>query len=275
VVPLSTEPLAQPLSEILDKTITHFSIVVGTEVTNAAADMKPGEIILLENLRFYPGEQGNDPNFAQNLAKLADFYINDSFANCHRKHASIVGIPKFLPSAAGIRLSQEVEKLSNIISSQHKPVVFVIGGAKSETKLDYISEFAKIADYVLVGGKFPAETQNLTFPENVIVADLEGHGFDISLDSANNFAEKIQSAKTVFWNGPMGVFEQKEYSQGTKIIADAISKCGGETVIGGGDTIAAAKAFGILDQVSWVSSGGGAMLEFLAGKKLPGLEALG
>lgn len=235
------------------------------------------KISFLENLRFDSREEANDLGFARELAGLGDFYVNEAFASSHREHASIVGIPKFLPHCAGLHFASEVENLSRVLENPIRPLVFVIGGAKPETKLPLIADFSQIADTVLVGGTLPktqrskeAKIQN----KNILFADLTGDGFDINEDSIRKFVEIIKRAGTIVWNGPMGKYEDEKYETGTKKIGEAIAESKGFKVVGGGDTIAALKKFKILNKMDYVSTGGGAMLEFLTKGSLPGIEAL-
>lgn len=227
---------------------------------------------LLENLRFDPREESNDPEFSKELASLGDFYVNEAFAASHREHSSIVGIPKLLPHCAGFHFASEVENLSKVLENPKTPLVFVIGGAKPETKLPLVSEFAQKATWVLVGGTLVrGESSKL---KNIIFADLTDDSLDISKNSAEEFIKIIKSAGTVVWNGPMGKYEDEKSAQGTKKIAEGVAEFEGFSVVGGGDTIAALKKFELLDKIDYVSTGGGAMLEFLAKGTLPGIKAL-
>lgn len=233
------------------------------------------KILLFENLRFWPGEEKNDAEFAKLLATLADCYVNDAFGNCHRAHASMVALPSLLPHSAGIHLEEEVNQLTKLIEQPQKPFVAIVGGAKIETKLPVISNLVKIADHVLVGGELPVEVKKdgQTFGENVTVATLTDDDKDISIESARAFSQIISSAKTVVWNGPMGLFEEGKV-EGTLTVANAIISSGAYSVIGGGDSTQFLGAKGLLSKFSFVSAGGGAMLEFLAGHEMPGIEAL-
>jgi 3-phosphoglycerate kinase len=231
-------------------------------------------VLLSENLRFFDGEEKNDQVFARKLASLADCYVNEAFAASHREHASIVGVPKFLPHAAGLRLEKEVEILERVLKKPKRPFVVIIGGAKIETKLSVIDNLSNIADTVLVGGKLPQEIRNTKVKNNVLVGKLTQNSKDLSSDSIEKFKEKIAKAKMIVWNGPMGIFEEKENEQGTREIAEAIAKSKSEKIVGGGETIWALKKYGLEGKIDWISSGGGAMLEFLSGKILPGITAL-
>ena len=243
---------------------------------------KIGEsITLLENLRFFKEEGHNDPVFSEKLAKLAEIYVNDAFAASHRSHASIVGVPKFLPHFAGIRFQKETEELSKVIENPQRPLTVIVGGAKIETKLPLIEKMHGFADYVLVGGQIAKETKTLLKIQHekiggkkgiLFVADSNSDGTDISYESVENFVQVINSSQTIVWNGPVGKIPEGE--RGSKELANAISKSSAHTVVGGGDTVSFLKKEGLLDKFSFVSTGGGAMLEFLSGQPLPGIEAL-
>ena len=231
------------------------------------------EFTLLENLRRDKREEENDAEFAEELAELGNIYINDAFSVCHRTHASIVGLPKYLPSGAGFLLEKEVMVLSGILTGAERPLVVIIGGVKIESKGKVINQFLKKADYLLLGGKIAdavsINSQNLYLPKD------KNSDFDIGPKTIKMFSEIIQKAKTVFWAGPLGWFEKKEFETGTKEIAKAITENKRAfKVAGGGDTIFALLKFGLRDKFDHISTGGGAMLKFLSGEKLPGLEAL-
>jgi phosphoglycerate kinase len=224
----------------------------------------------LENLRFWPEEEANDENFARKLAGLADVYVNEAFAASHRKHASIVGIPQYLPSAFGFHFLEEVEVLDKVRSNPARPATLILGGAK-EDKLDRIKEFSAWADQVLIGGKLPKFIRSFG---KVVVAQLTGNGKDISPESAEEFKKIISLSKTVVWAGPMGVYEEGENAHGTREVAQAVVDSGAYSVVGGGDTEAALSKLGFNGKMSYISTGGGAMLEFLANGILPGIEAI-
>lgn len=231
-------------------------------------------IALLENLRFWEGEEKNDPVFAEKLAELGDIFVNDAFAASHRAHASIAGITKHLPSFAGLRLEEEVRELGGILENPDRPLVFVLGGAKTETKMPLVPDFARIADRVILGGLLMFDKKLEGTPRVVFPTDA-ADAYDIGPESIKLFVQIIKDAKTVVWNGPLGKWEDNRYEIGTRAIAEELAILDtAKTVVGGGDTIAALNAFGLLKDMDYVSMGGGAMLEFLAGKKLPGLEAL-
>ncbi len=245
-------------------------------------EILPG-LVLLENLRFYKEEEENDLDFAQKLASLADIYVNDAFASSHRAHASIVGITKYLPSYAGLRLGKEVEELSKILNNPKRPLVVIIGGAKIETKLPLVEKMHAFADYVLVGGEIAENDKVLLRVQHekitgrksaLLVADLTEDYKDITVKSAENFVQITQNAKTVVWNGPMGQVENEKYQMGTEILARGLSELSSYTIVGGGDTLSFLKKENLLDKFSFASTGGGAMLEFLAGETLPGLKVL-
>jgi phosphoglycerate kinase len=229
----------------------------------------------VENLRFWPEEEANSEDFARKLASLGEAYVNEAFANCHREHASIVGIPKFLPSFAGVSLSREIEVLTKLKNNPDKPFVVVIGGAKLETKEPLVNVFAESADQILVGGKVAVDMKDKgNMPGNVVLAELTPNGRDITESSARKFADIIMNAKTVIWNGTMGVFEESENQQGTKIVAEAINNTPAFTVIGGGDTETALTEFNLESGIDYISTGGGAMLELLSKGTLPGFKVL-
>lgn len=242
-----------------------------------------GTIVLLENVRFYKGEEANDPSFAQSLASLGDIYVNDAFAVAHRKHASTVGVSALLPHYAGLRLQQEVQVLGDIVNNPNRPLVVIIGGAKIETKLPLVERMHQFADYVLVGGKIAQETRTLLQVQHsqvegrksvLLVAELQSDTMDITAKSAENFIQIINLAQTVVWNGPVGYSEEEASSQGSLMIAQGIIASGTYSVVGGGDTVGFLKKHELLDKFSFVSMGGGAMLAFLSGDTLAGIAAL-
>jgi len=269
---LRLDPVAKKLSEYLS-TIHKIDYCVGPKVKEAVGALVDGSVLLLENLRFHPGEEKNDLEFAQGLALLADVFVNDCFANSHRKHASIVRLPKLLPSYAGLRLMEESILLCGGIQSAQKPLLLIVGGAKAETKAPLVKKLSKIADKILLGGTLMFETSlegvsNIIFPVDTVGIE------DIGPETVKMFKEEIKKAKTIIWNGPMGVANTKEFENGTRKIAEALAESDGYTVVGGGDTVAALTRFGLYDKIDFVSTGGGAMLQFLAEGTLPGLEAL-
>lgn len=273
---LSTKQLVEPLEKILGQKIT-FSENLRSDLGNDK-DQTLDKVVLLENLRFWPGEVGDSPEFAKELAALADLYVDDAFGNCHRAHASMVGVPGLLPHAAGLHLQLEVEKLTELTTFPKKPFVAIIGGEKIETKVPVIHNLASVADTVLVGGYLVAEIRGKerdmqNFGTNVDIGTLTADSEDLDEQTTTKFAAVISTAATVVWNGPMGHFEAG-FVKGSLALAQAIIGSGAYSVVGGGQTTEFLAKNGLLSKFSFVSSGGGAMLEFLAGKKLPGIEAL-
>lgn len=241
------------------------------------------KVFLLENIRFFEEEEKNDPAFAQKLAYLADIYVNDAFAVSHRDHSSITGIAKLLPHYAGLHLEKEIEVLSKVLENPNRPMTVIIGGAKIETKLPLVEKMHQLADYVLVGGKIAEDTKTLLSVQHekieakksaLLLAEMNADKLDITAKSAENFVQIIGLSKTVVWNGPLGKVEEEKGQEGTKIVAQGIIDSGAYSVIGGGDSIGYLSQIGLLAKFSFVSSGGGAMLQFLSGEKLPGIEAL-
>jgi phosphoglycerate kinase len=320
---LRLAPVGERLSELLERVVTAVRDVVGDEAKEACASET--EVVLLENLRFEPGETANDADFADALASLADAYVNDAFGASHREHASIVGVPQRLPSAAGHLLVDEVSKLERLLKEPEHPYVAVLGGVKVSDKLDVIENLIKRVDVLCIGGAMAftllvakgeevgrslveedrvsdvkrmlaeAESKNVDIylPTDVVAADRseEGSphdtvplaeigdrmGVDIGPETTGAFAKVIVGARTLLWNGPMGIFEVPDYSAGTRGVATAIEEATAEgafTVAGGGDSAAALKLFSMTDAVSHLSTGGGASLELLEGKDLPGVAAL-
>ena len=319
---LRLAPVGERLQELLGRDVIVAGDVVGREARRACAS--DAEIVLLENLRFEPGEEKNDPAFTDALASLADAYVNDAFGASHRSHASIVGVAERLPAVAGLLLQEEVEKLERLLHDPDRPFVAVLGGAKVSDKLRVIDSLIERCDALCIGGAMAftllvAEGENvgrslverdrvdevkdmlahareknvrIVLPIDVIAADEpDGRAFastpletignlmgvDIGPESRVTFAQTIRRARTVLWNGPMGIFEIDAFAGGTKAVAEAISqatKDGAYTVAGGGDSAAALKALNMTDAVSHLSTGGGASLELLEGKQLPGIAVL-
>lgn len=237
---------------------------------------------LLENLRFYKGEEENDPDFCRKLAGTSDIYVNEAFGSSHRAHASITGLPKILPHFPGLHFKEEVKVLSSLIKNPKRPFTFVIGGAKIETKLPLISKMHKTADYVLVGGELAEQTKILAQEQHkvieghkaiLLVAEQNEEKTDITQISIENFEQVISTSSCVVWNGPMGFIEEGN-TEGTKKVAQSIIKSSAYKVVGGGDTIGYLGKEGVLDGFDFASVGGGAMLEFLSGVSLPGISAL-
>ena len=323
----SLGPAAQRLSELLKQQVIMATECVGEEIEKATKRMDAGQVMLLENLRFHPEEEKNDPGFSQQLAKLGDIYVNDAFGSAHRAHASTEGITKFLkPAVAGYLMKKELDYLGRALAEPARPFVAVLGGSKISGKIDVIGNLLGKVDTILIGGGMAytffkamgeeignsiveldkvdlahslikqAATSNtkLVLPTDSRVADELKAGVktavrsnqhlrendtagDIGPEAEKYYADIIRKAKTVVWNGPMGVFEIAEFAHGTRAVAEALveaTKGGAVTVVGGGDSAAAMKKFGFEDKVSHVSTGGGASLEFLEGKQLPGVVAL-
>jgi phosphoglycerate kinase len=232
---------------------------------------------LLENTRFDPREKQNDPTYAEELSKNGDLYVNECFSTSHREHTSTVAITKYLPSYAGYRLKKEIQVLQGVLKDPQKPMALVIGGAKIEDKKPVINNFLDIADYILLGGKVGLEWGD-TLIENVHTPiDYAKDTLDIGPKTIAKYAKILAQAKTVVWAGPMGKYEEDDYIQGTKGLANSLKKVkerGGLVIVGGGDTVAAINKVGLLNNINFVSSGGGAMLEFLSKGTLPAIEAL-
>jgi phosphoglycerate kinase len=316
---LRLAPVASHLSKILKCPVHSMLDCIGAEVEDAVYGLHEGDVMLLDNLRFYPEEEKNDANFAQKLAALGEVYVNDAFGVSHRAHASVHAITKFLPSYAGFLLQKEVDALSGLLKNPKRPFVAVMGGAKVSDKIGVIENLLKKVDAVLVGGammftfykalgyeigksKFEADKvvlakkllkkgrKKIVLPVDVVVASSTESkdckvfpanklsknvmGLDIGPETRQVYSEMIREAKTVFWNGPMGLFENKSFAKGTFDIAKAMAKSRGVTVVGGGDSVAAIEKLKLEKKFTHVSTGGGASLEFLEGKKLPGIEVL-
>ncbi len=237
---------------------------------------------VLENIRFHKEEEENDQLFAKELANLAEVYVNNAFSLTHRNHASVVGVPQYLPHYAGLHLLEEVGKLSYVVGNPKRPLVVIIGGKKIETKLPLVKKMLGIADYVLVGGKIAQEkdilvsAQILNAKAKLIVADTNQDGSDITQKSLEQFISLLSQAAMIVWNGSMGIIEMSnvQSDKGTRILAQAIAKSRAYKIVGGGDTVEYLQRIGLEDKFDFVSTGGGAMLAFLSGEKLPGLEAL-
>ena len=256
-----------------------------------------GRLRVLENTRFDAGETKNDPAFARELASHGDLYVNDAFGSAHRAHASTVGVAELLPAYAGFLLERELEELGGLLESPAQPFVAIVGGAKVEDKVGVLQALSERADCLLVGGKMAEDLREgapaveAELPVDVVAAaefqaDAEARvvaaesvpegwlGLDIGPRTRDRFAGEISAAKTVFWNGPMGVFEWPRFAAGTAAVAEAVASCDGHTVVGGGDSVRAVQELGLAEQIDWVSTGGGASLELLEGKELPGVAAI-
>ena len=322
---LRLEPVGDRLAMLLGRPVTSVPEITGPLVADAVSHLALGEVLLLENLRFHPGEEKNDGVFASELADIVDCFVNDAFAVCHRAHASTDGITKYLPSAMGLLVQREIESMGQALESPEKPLAALMGGAKVSDKILLLDNLLEDLDHLFIGGGMcvtflnalgyltgdsRVEEDRLEFarqimaraeagktevhlPDYVVIAnefaaepgktDVMHVGdvpdgwyiMDIAPSSAKDFAGALKKCKTIIWNGPMGVFEMPKFSQGTRTVAEAISGLSGvTTVVGGGSTAEAVEELGLMDKMTHVSTGGGASLEFLEGKELPGIAAL-
>lgn len=271
------------IAQGLHTKVKKVSSCIGEEVATQVAALQNGDVLLLENVRFYKGEQENDIEFAKEIAKFGDIYVNDSFSTSHRNHATLVQLPSLLPAFAGLLLEREVLALEHFIRNPRHPFIAIVGGEKASDKLSFMNAVARNADFVLLGNLLAQEIsrQNLTFehPEKIIlpVDGVPGNGkeYDIGPKTEALFKEKLKGAKSVFWVGPLGWTEQEPYGAGSLVIAHEILKSGAFAVTGGGHLSAFLVKNNMLGKFSYVSTGGGATIAFLSGAKLPGLEALG
>jgi 3-phosphoglycerate kinase len=326
------DPVAKRLSELLGKPVNKLNDCIGDEVKNAVMSMNEGDIILLENVRFYKAEEKNDPEFARKLAELGEIYVNDAFGTAHRAHASTEGVAKYLPAVAGFLMEKELTYLGGALENPERPFVAVLGGVKVSDKIKVIDNLLNKVDALLIGGAMtytflksqgysvgnsmvdepglelaknalqkakergvelllPVDSVEAELPADFDIpsgvpqdvkiaisptnAMLDGYrGLDIGPETIKLYSEKIKAAKTVVWNGPMGVFEDPRFAKGTLGIAQAMAECQGTTIVGGGDSAAAVEQLGYADKIDHVSTGGGASLEFLEGIELPGVAAL-
>jgi phosphoglycerate kinase len=316
-------PVAKRLEELLGKKITKTDDCIGDAVRNTAAAMKPGDVVLLENLRFHAQEESNDPAFAKELASLGDVFVNDAFGTAHRAHASTEGVTKYLPSVAGFLLEKEIQYLGSAVDNPKRPFIAILGGAKVKDKIKVIDNLLNKVDALLIGGgmaytflkaqgktigsskldkdgfdtakqaldKAAKKNIPMLLPVDHVIADKfdanantkvvgvdipDGWmGLDIGPKTIKLFEDKLKGAKTVVWNGPLGVFEMEKFAKGTEEIAKFLAGLkGATTIIGGGDTAAAMLKFKLEDKMSHISTGGGASLEYLEGRGLPGIDAL-
>jgi len=324
VVPeLRLDPVARRLGELLGRKVLKLDDCVGEKVKKAVETMKPGEIVLLENVRFHKEETDNDLQFAKELANLADIFVNDAFGTAHRAHASTVGVAKFLPAAAGFLMRKELEVLGKILTKPQHPFVSILGGAKISDKIGVLRNLLNKCEDILIGGgmaytflkakgipigkslceddridesrrimnEASSRGCTISLPLDHIIAKEPKEGMevkevaqdeilsdwmalDIGPKTIQLFGKVIHKAKTIFWNGPMGMFEIEDFAKGTKAVAKMLAELEATTVVGGGDSIAALKKMGLEKRMTHVSTGGGASLEFLEGKVLPGVEAL-
>jgi phosphoglycerate kinase len=321
---MSLRPVAARLSQLLGKPVTFATDCVGAEVEEQAATLKDGEVLLLENLRFHPEEEKNNPEFSRRLAALAEVYVNDAFGSAHRAHASTEGITRYLsPCAAGFLMEKELEYLGKAVENPARPYTAIVGGAKVSDKIELLQNLMKFADSVLVGGAMAytflkaqgvevglskteddkldlardllqfAERRSikLRLPSDHVVAEkvdpsataevvntasipANRLGVDIGPATRAEYAREIARAKTIVWNGPMGVFEIEQFAQGTLEVARAVAASSAVSIVGGGDSVAAVAKAGVAEKITHISTGGGASLEFLSGMTLPGVAAL-
>ena len=319
----SLAPVAKELSKLLDREVIMAKDVIGEDATNKAENLKNGEILLIENVRFHREETDNEPEFAKKLASFAELYVNDAFGAAHRAHASTAGVANYLPAVSGFLIEKELKFLGNALNNPERPFVAILGGAKVSDKIGVIDSLLEKVDTLIIGGgmaytffkaqgysvgnslceidkidlakelmekaknkgvklmlpvdtkvgrEFKPDTESKTVPYNEIPDDWEG--FDIGEKSIKMFEEELKTAKTVIWNGPLGLFEFDQFAIGTNSIGKVLSEIDATTIIGGGDSAAAVKKAGLADKMTHISTGGGASLEFLEGKKLPGIECL-
>ncbi|HHT35747.1 MAG: phosphoglycerate kinase [Candidatus Wallacebacter cryptica] len=317
------DPIAEHLGRLLGKTVIKVDDCIGPEVEAKAAEMQDGDVMLLENVRFYAEEEANDPEFAKKLAALGDVYVNDAFGTAHRAHASTEGVAHYLPAVAGFLMEKELKFLGGAVNDPKRPFVAILGGAKVQDKIAVIESLLNKVDTLIIGGgmaytflkakgyeigkslldadridfcrtimeqaeakgvklllpvdivvakEFAADAENKVVAADQIPADWEG--LDIGPKTVELFSEAVKSAATVVWNGPMGVFEWEAFANGTKQVAQAMAESDAITIIGGGDSAAAVEQAGLAEKMTHVSTGGGASLEFLEGKELPGVAAL-
>ena len=320
---LSLAPVAKRLSELLGKEVVMAKDVIGPDATAKAAALQPGQIMLLENLRFEPGEEKNDPAFAKALAEMAELYVSDAFGTVHRAHASTAGVASYLPAVSGFLIQKELEIIGGALQNPKRPLVAVLGGSKVSSKIGVINNLLELADTVIIGGgmaytfakaqggeigtsllepdwidyagemiqkaaakgvklllpvdnvcakEFSADAEPELYPAGQIPADRMG--MDIGPETPKIYAEAVKDAGTVIWNGPMGVFEFPAFAKGTEAMAEALANSDAVTIIGGGDSAAAVQQLGYADRMTHISTGGGASLEFMEGKELPGVAAL-
>lgn len=319
----SLAPVAKELSRLLNKEIIMAKDVIGPDAMEKAKNLKEGEILLLENVRFHREETDNDPEFSKKLASMAEVFVNDAFGTAHRAHSSTTGIASYLPAVSGFLIEKELKFLGDALNNPERPFVAILGGAKVSDKIGVIDSLLEKVDTLIIGGgmaytffkaqgyevgnslceldkldlarelmekaktkgvklmlpvdtkvgkEFKVDTESKTVKYTEIPADWEG--FDIGEETIKMFSDEIRKAKTVVWNGPLGLFEFPQFAIGTNAIAKVLSEIDATTIIGGGDSAAAVEKAGLADKMTHISTGGGASLEFLEGKKLPGIEAL-
>ncbi|MCL5998699.1 MAG: phosphoglycerate kinase [Chloroflexi bacterium] len=316
----SLKPVAARLGELLGKPVKFAEDCVGPAAESQAASLQPGEVLLLENLRFHKEEEKNDPSFAKQLAALGELYVDDAFGSAHRAHASVEAVAHFLPAAAGFLMEKEINFLGRVLENPERPFIAILGGAKISDKLPVIQNLLPLADYLIIGGGmantfFKAQgyemgdslvendaieqarellaccSGKLMLPVDAVVADAFSNDarretvtvgqikpgwriLDIGPHTIIRFTDALRGARMIVWNGPMGVFEFSNFAAGTTEVAKAVANTSAITVIGGGDSVAAVEKAGVADKISHISTGGGASLEFLEGKTLPGVAVL-
>ena len=320
---LSLKPVAKRLSELLGQEVIMAADVVGPDARAKAAALQPGQILLLENTRFEPGETKNDPELSKALASMADLYVSDAFGAVHRAHASTAGVAAYLPAVSGFLIQKELEVIGGALSDPKRPLVAILGGSKVSSKIGVINNLLEVADTIIIGGgmsytfsaakggkvgdslleadweeyanqmvaKAAEKGVKLLLPVDTVCGDKfapdaerkvvpagqipDGwQGLDIGPDTVKLYCDAVADAGTVIWNGPMGVFEFPAFAKGTEAVAEALSKTSAITIIGGGDSAAAVEQLGYADKMTHISTGGGASLEFLEGKELPGVACL-
>ena len=320
---LTLAPVAERLSRLLGQEVIFAKDIVGEDAKSKAAALQGGQIMLLENLRFDPREEKNDPSFAKELASMAELYVSDAFGTVHRAHASTAGVAAFLPAVSGLLVARELEVMGGALDDPKRPFVAVLGGAKVSDKINVINNLLDKADTVIIGGgmaytfakaqggsigkslceedkldyarqmiakaqvkgvklllptdtvaatEFAADAESRVVPTDAIPDDMEG--LDIGPETVQLFCNAVRGAGTVVWNGPMGVFEFEKFAAGTRAMAQALADSGAVTIVGGGDSAAAVEQMGFADRITHISTGGGASLEFLEGKELPGVACL-
>lgn len=320
---LRLDPVAQRLSDLLDKEVVKVDQVQGEEVNQAVEGLADGDVLLIENVRFEAGEEKNDPELAKAFASIADVYVNDAFGAAHRAHASTEGVAKHLPAVAGLLLERELEVLGKALSNPERPFTAIIGGAKVKDKIGVIDNLLDKVDNLIIGGglaytfikargyeigkslleedkidlakefmqKAKDKGVNMVMPEDVVVADdfsedankrevsieeipADWEALDIGPKTRETYKQIVKDSKLIIWNGPMGVFELNAFAEGTKAVGEALAEGEGFSIIGGGDSAAAVEKFGLAEKMDHISTGGGASLEFMEGKELPGVAAL-
>jgi len=299
----SLRPVAEHLSRLLGRPVQFAPDCIGPAVEAMVARLQPGEILLLENVRFYPEEERNDPDFARALARLAEVFVNDAFAAAHRAHASTVGVAAYLPAAAGLLMEKEVTTLREVLEQPARPFVAIVGGAKISTKIGVLQNLLPRVDRLLIGGAMEEDKlavarsllqqggEKIVLPVDVVAAPrLEPNpptqvvdacripegwlGLDIGPATVNAWAPILAAARTILWNGPLGAYEVPPFDAGTRAIGQIVAQSGARSIVGGGDLVAALEQAGLADKMSFVSTGGGATLEFLEGRTLPGIQVL-